>query len=70
MGKTVGLMAAAYWLRQRTTAPILWLEPDGDFRGFLMKLSERDFPQGVFLFIDDVTNYIDALGMFTLTKHT
>ena len=62
MGKTVGLLAAAYWLRQRTTVPILWLEPDGDLRGFLKKLRVSDFPSGTFLFIDNITNHIEAFS--------
>lgn len=60
MGRTVGLMSTAYWLRQRTDLPILWLEPDGDFRGFLLKLHPDDFKRGAFVFVDDISNVIDA----------
>ena len=60
MGKTVGLMAVAYWLRQRTNQPILWLEPDGDLRGFLLRIEETDFENGAFVLVDDIANFIEA----------
>lgn len=68
MGKTVGLMAAAYWLRQRTNRPILWLEPDGNLQGFLFRLEERDFADGAFVFVDDTTNFIEAFENISAEK--
>ena len=70
MGKTVGLMAVAYWLRQRTNQPILWLEPDGDLRGFLLRLDETVFANGAFVLVDDVANFIEAFEGVSSNKLT
>jgi hypothetical protein len=60
MGKTVGLMTLAFWIRQRSSLPILWMEPDGDLKGFLLRVKDSDFPQGAFLFVDDIMNHYDS----------
>ena len=70
MGKTVGLMATAYWLRQRSTHRILWLEPDGDLHSFLLRLDDEDFERGVFVVVDDIMNFIDAFEGISESKLT
>jgi hypothetical protein len=59
LGKTVGLMSTALWLRNLVNVPILWFRSDGSLSRFLESIVETDFPKGVYIFVDDIANYAD-----------
>jgi hypothetical protein len=59
LGKTVGLMSAALWLRNLVNVPILWFRSDGSLSRFLQSIGARDFLKGVYIFVDDIANYAD-----------
>lgn len=59
LGKSVGLMATALWLRDRVTQPILWLQSGGDLKRFFVNLQADDFADGLYLFVDDITLFKD-----------
>ena len=69
MGKSIGLMGTAYWLRQEWSGPILWLESDGDLKSLLLRLKKDDFQSGVFIFIDDIANHIDSFDDISPTSY-
>jgi hypothetical protein len=57
MGKTVGLMSTAYWLRQQVNLPLLWFRSEGDLELFLHRIQDTDFEKGAFILIDDIAIY-------------
>ena len=57
MGKTVGLMSTAYWLRQQVNLPLLWFRSEGDLGSFFHRVQDTDFDQGAFIIIDDIAIY-------------
>lgn len=68
LGKSVGLMATALWLRDHVTQPIIWLQPGGDLKRFFVNLKEGDFPEGIFLFVDDITMFKDEFEFVAQEK--
>lgn len=71
MGKTVGLMSTAKWLRTQISEPILFFRPEGDLKGFLLSIEANDFERGVYVFVDDITLYshdFDNVPNTTLAK--
>jgi tetratricopeptide (TPR) repeat protein len=71
MGKTVGLMSTAYWLRQQVNIPVLWFRSEGDLEQFFHRLHDNDFDNGAFIFVDDMAIYnadLDDIPLEILRK--
>lgn len=59
MGKTVGLLSTALWLRNLVNVPVLWFRSDGSLSRFLRAIRQSDFMDGAYVFVDDIANYAD-----------